>query len=265
MAQVTEEKPLQELRQKAERIEREAAVEAKEGFPPQRVPRPVRNYRALVFQGYVVFATIAFAILFLLARTVAYFDFDLAVEHAVQAFKPGGFDLLMQFVSGLGFNPVVYLLCALVILYIFVIGLKWESVMLLFAAVGISLLGALVKVIVHRQRPSAELVNVFSPLNDYSFPSGHVLLFTAFLGFLWFMIYTLAPHSWRRTLGLFFLGSLVALVGISRVYLGQHWPSDVLGAYLLGSLWLALTIQIYRWGKPRFFVTSPVETSSKAA
>ncbi len=54
------------------------------------------------------------------------------------------------------------------------------------------------------------------------------------------------------------LGSLVALIGLSRIYVGDHWASDVTGAYLLGSLWLALSIAIYSWGKTRFFVRQPL-------
>jgi membrane-associated phospholipid phosphatase len=57
---------------------------------------------------------------------------------------------------------------------------------------------------------------------------------------------------------------MVALIGLSRIYVGQHWASDVLAAYLLGSVWLSLSILFYRWGKPRFFINQPVakETSS---
>jgi undecaprenyl-diphosphatase len=47
-------------------------------------------------------------------------------------------------------------------------------------------------------------------------------------------------------------------MGPSRIYLGQHWFSDVMGAYVLGSLWLLLSIRVYRWGKPRFFRDQPV-------
>lgn len=129
--------------------------------------------------------------------------------------------------------------------------------MALFAAGGVTVMGALFKIIVQRARPTPDLVNVFSPLNDYSFPSGHVLVYTAFLGFFSFLIYTLAPHSWRRTLGIAVTVLLIALVGLSRVYLGQHWPSDVLGAYLFGSLWLLLTVYVYRWGKPRWGTHQP--------
>ncbi len=257
--------PKENLHREAERIEETRGGRPRAQPDAPVVARPVRRYRALVFQGYIVGATVAFAVLFFLARQVAYFSFDLSVEHLVQGYHSYWLDILMRFVSGLGFNPLSYLFSGLIILFLLVVGLRWEAMSLLFAAVGVSLLGAVIKIVVHRQRPSAELVNVFSPLNDYSFPSGHVLLFTAFLGFLLFLIYTLAPHSWVRTLGLVFIGALVALVGLSRVYLGQHWPSDVIGGYLLGSLWLALTVYVYRWGKPRFFVDQPIAADGPAA
>jgi len=83
-------------------------------------------------------------------------------------------------------------------------------------------------------------------------------MYTAFFGFLMFLGYTLLKPSFARTVMLVILGSLVGLVGLSRIYLGDHWASDVVGAYLLGSLWLALSIAIYRWGKTRFFVRQPL-------
>jgi undecaprenyl-diphosphatase len=84
------------------------------------------------------------------------------------------------------------------------------------------------------------------------------MFYIGFYGFLWFLIYTLLKRSWLRTLLLILLSTLIALVGISRIYLGQHWASDVLGAYLLGSLCLVAEIELYRWGKSRFFVRQPV-------
>ena len=78
------------------------------------------------------------------------------------------------------------------------------------------------------------------------------------------MVYTLLKSSWWRVLLLILLAGMVALIGVSRIYSGQHWASDVLAAYVLGSVWLGLSIWFYRWGKPRFFVNQPVAKESPA-
>jgi undecaprenyl-diphosphatase len=99
---------------------------------------------------------------------------------------------------------------------------------------------------------------VLATLTDSSFPSGHVMFYTGFYGFIIFLAYTLMKPSIRRTLLVVVFGLLVLLIGVSRVYVGEHWASDALGAYLLGTLTLVAIIQLYRWGKPRFFVQQPV-------
>ena len=77
-----------------------------------------------------------------------------------------------------------------------------------------------------------------------------MLYFTAFFGFLLFLAYTLLKHSWWRTLLIVILGGMVGLIGLSRIYEGQHWASDVLAAYLLGSVWLTMSVYVYSRSKP---------------
>jgi undecaprenyl-diphosphatase len=147
---------------------------------------------------------------------------------------------------------------------LFCFGLRWEAVVTLVAASSVAI-AALVKLFVDRPRPSIDLVEVFRELTTSGFPSGHVLSTTSLCGFFAFLSYTLLKPSPGRTALLVFFILLVALMGPSRIYQGQHWFSDVMGAYLLASLWLALTIIIYRWGKPRFFVHQPVAPEASAA
>ena len=65
-------------------------------------------------------------------------------------------------------------------------------------------------------------------------------------------------RSWRRTVLLTVYSLFILLVGISRIDLGQHWASDVLGAYLLGGVILTGIILLHQWGRTRFFVREPV-------
>jgi undecaprenyl-diphosphatase len=130
--------------------------------------------------------------------------------------------------------------------------------MALIAALFTTGINVVVKDLVQRPRPTPNLVNVFAKLTSYSFPSGHVMYYLVFFGFIWFLAFTLLKPSLKRTILLVFFGILIVLVGVSRVYLGEHWTSDVLGSYLLGSLTLAAIIQFYLWGKKRFFVHQPV-------
>ncbi|MEO5989035.1 MAG: phosphatase PAP2 family protein [Candidatus Eisenbacteria bacterium] len=218
---------------------------------------PTRRYRAVAFQAYVLTASVVFVVLAVVAHTVAYFAIDLSITKAVQSYHGVIFDRLMYGISWLGFFPQVVPLGALVILTLAFLGLRWEAVSMLFATLSTGV-GALIKLVVIRPRPSADLVHVFRELNSSGFPSGHVLSTTAFCGFLAFLCFTLLKPSIGRTALLVGLALLIALMSVSRIYMGQHWFSDVMGAYLFGSLWLVLTIRFYRWGKTRYFVHQPV-------
>ena len=227
-------------------------------------PRPARRYRAAAFQVYVLCAAVAFVTLAVIAHSVAYFPIDLAITHAVQSYHGAAFDRLMYGISWTGFMPQVDVLAAVAILLLFGVGLKWEAVAALFATAGVGV-GTLVKLVVYRPRPSADVVHVLKQLPSSGFPSGHVLEATAFCGFLAFLGYSLLKPGLLRSTLLVAVGAFILLMGLSRIYEGQHWFSDVMGAYLFGSLWLALTIKVYRWGKPRFFVHQPVAPDIPAA
>ncbi len=218
----------------------------------------VRRYRTIVFQIALVLIAGAFAGLTILVKMMPSFTIDLQITRAVQLIHQPFFAILMNWISWPGFGPQSFIISALIILLVYGFGLRWESVAALIAAVFSSVINLVVKDLVQRPRPSPNTVNVFASLKSYSFPSGHVMFFLGFFGFIWFLVFTMLKPSIKRTVLLVFLGILIALVGVSRVYLGEHWPSDVLGSYLLGTLTLVAIIRIYLWGKTRFFVRQPV-------
>jgi membrane-associated phospholipid phosphatase len=221
-------------------------------------PGPVRRWRARVFHVYLIAAAAAFGTLLVLANLFSYFPIDLRITRGVQAINSAWFYGLMWAVSFPGYAPQAWLMVGAIIVALFLIGLRWEAIAAPVTASGALGLASAIKLWVHRPRPGADLVHVYQQLYDPSFPSGHVLMYTTFFGFLIFLGYSLLKPSLARAFLLAILGGLVGLVGLSRIYLGDHWASDVAGAYLLGSLWLALSIAIYRWGKTRFFVQQPL-------
>jgi undecaprenyl-diphosphatase len=113
---------------------------------------------------------------------------------------------------------------------------------LVVSTAGAHLVSLVIKFLVGRPRPSAAGIQIDRLRDSLSFPSGHVTTFVACFGFL----FVLALLRMRRgalrggvlaVLGLFLVG-----IGPSRVWLGEHWPSDVLGGYLTGVCWLGLFV-----------------------
>ena len=254
MSEITGNKPVEKAKDAAQQAAKKEVTS-----------RPKREYRTLLFQVSLFAAVGAFAVLTFLVKTTPSFPIDIEIERAIQSLNSPIFAGLMYLISWPGFSPQSFILSVLIVLAIYLLGLRWEAITALVAALLPPLINVLVKDWIRRPRPTIDLVQVFGILNSYSFPSGHVMFYVGFYGFLWFLVYTLLKRSWRRTLLLIFLGSLIALVGISRIYLGQHWPSDVLGAYLLGGLTLVGILQFYRWGKKRFFVHQPVAAEQPKA
>lgn len=104
---------------------------------------------------------------------------------------------------------------------------------------GSGLFSLLGKLAFHRQRPPG--IGVFTEAS-FSFPSGHATIAAAFYGFIVYYLWRQA-QSWNLRLNLLFGGAvLIIAIGFSRLYLGVHFLSDVLGGYLLGFLWLIIGI-----------------------
>jgi membrane-associated phospholipid phosphatase len=194
----------------------------------------------------LLLAIIAFGALAVSAHRVAYFPWDLEITRSFQALQLPLINFPLRLVSVIGNQPQMAVIVGAVALLIYILGGKWEGLTTAGGVLAGGLANSLVKILVNRPRPSADLVSVLMPIHNPDFPSGHVFSFTVFFGFLFFLSYTLLKHSKLRTLLLVVFGLMIILIGPSRVYLGAHWASDVLGGYLFGSIWLAATIQVYQ-------------------
>jgi membrane-associated phospholipid phosphatase len=154
-------------------------------------------------------------------------------EHATLALTD-----LMRFMSF--FGSVAFLAAAsCCVAIILIVRKSWFRLLgLALAAGGGSLLNILLKHLFHRQRPVLE--NPLLTLSSFGFPSGHTMGSTILYGLLAIFVAQLV-QTWRLRALIFCGGALiVALIGLSRIYLGAHYLTDVLGAIAVGLAWLAL-------------------------
>jgi membrane-associated phospholipid phosphatase len=169
--------------------------------------------------------------------------FDVWVTTAIQRWT--GLHGLMVTVSWFGYSPQDIIVDALGIGLLLALRRVLAAVWLLASMLGAAALTELFKFIVARPRPGANVVEVVRQVSNYSFPSGHVTSYVAFFGFLAALALLEVRHPVLRWVLAIPPLALVVLVGPSRVYLGAHWATDVIGGYLIGAFWLSIVLHTY--------------------
>jgi membrane-associated phospholipid phosphatase len=216
----------------------------REGVREALVPRWLAVLRTRVFTLVAASALAVFAVLAALVEAGMTAEPDLAGSLAVQHLATPWVAALMGGVSALGFPPLsVYLVIGVVALF-WLAGYRTESAFAIVASAS-AILTQAIKTIVERPRPAPDLVRVIQDAPGYSFPSGHTLFYTTFFGFIGYAAYALLKPGHLRTAVLWVCGALIVLVGPSRIWLGHHWPSDVLASYALGLAYLIFLVQLY--------------------
>ena len=103
-------------------------------------------------------------------------------------------------------------------------------------------INAVLKVLVDRPRPEFSIL--VSPHSNHSFPSGHAVHAFLLFGLLIIIVGETVKPFWLRTAIQGLLGVMILACGASRVYLGVHWPSDVLGGFLLGGFSMVAILRV---------------------
>jgi undecaprenyl-diphosphatase len=193
----------------------------------------------LAFSAFVVWAFLELTDEVLEGESRA---FDRAVLLWIHDTFPGWLDEPMRLVTALGYYYVVVPLLAVAVFVFYRRGWRLSAVLLVVSTGGSIVLTTVLKGVFQRTRP--ELFDSGYQASFYSFPSGHATVAVGFYGMLTVILaYRLRDAARWAVVGCGLL--LVLLIGFSRLYLGVHYPTDVLAGYLSALLWLVCVGGVY--------------------
>ena len=187
--------------------------------------------------GYVIFV-----ILFILAarffqNSGILFSFDRAVLNFFISLRHDWLTDIVLVITFLGDIKFVLPVSALLLIWFWLSKRIFHfSLLLVLTAVSAGLV-FLLKDFFARIRPGIELRLVSE--DSFSFPSGHAMIAIAFWGVLAYLLSKNFSKQWQKTVVIAGGCALIFAISTSRLYLGVHWPTDILGSWILGGAWLA--------------------------
>lgn len=161
-----------------------------------------------------------------------------------------GYDLLSRYVISDMVTPIakvitgfggVYFIVGITILLMFVLRKKEDKLLLALNLIIIASLNHILKQILQRPRPTGYRI---VDETGYSFPSGHSMVSMAVYGYLIYLIYQNCSQVYVKWISISMLGVLIVTIGISRIYLGVHYTSDVLAGFLISIAYLILFVKV---------------------
>jgi undecaprenyl-diphosphatase len=192
--------------------------------------------------GVALYAADTFA-----ATSLPYLPFDVPVERLIQSVSWGPLVQVFTFLDWIeGTRQQVLGLAGIAL----VAAVNWRAVPLMVVGALSGAIYTLTAMVIQRPRPSADLVHVIRHTGSSSYPSGHVAFFSWFLVLL---IVCLAVGRLPKALvAATWIAAAVVLLAVSigRVYLGEHWPSDIVGGLALGLGWTALALSVRLLSNP---------------
>ncbi len=211
---------------------------------------------------WLSFALASFLILGLLVRYSLLQHVDETVSRELQEMSLPVVDQAMRAISHCGDAVTLITLALALSLLLIYKGHRRTGTYVLLSLLSLPL-DYLLKSVWGRPRPDRESVNVLVEQFGYSFPSGHALGSTAVYGFLAVIAWIHLKDHGIRLPSVVVLGSLPVLVCVSRVYLGAHWFSDVIGGMTVGIAVVLVLASSYRTNKEE--VAKPIDPSTEAA
>ncbi|MBO9129466.1 phosphatase PAP2 family protein [Bacillus sp. 165] len=186
----------------------------------------------------------AFGLIALLISDKKIIGFDNTIISFIQGLETPTLTSIMKFFTFIGAGlPIVFLSLAIILFLYKVLHHRRELILFVWVVIGSALLNRILKIIFHRARPT---IHRIVEANGFSFPSGHSMAAFSLYGIVTFLLWKHVKSSAGRVIFILSSGIMILAIGISRIYLGVHYPSDVLGGYLASGSWLAVSIWTYQ-------------------
>lgn len=173
-------------------------------------------------------------------------NFDKVIITFVQGFETLWLTRVMTFFTYIG-DKIQVIIISVVVAIVLWLMVRFRRGLFLFigASLGSVILNEVLKVVFARERP---MLYRLADATGYSFPSGHAMAALTLYGVLTYLIWSHVSSAVGRGIILLLSIAIILTIGISRIYLGVHYPSDIVAGYLLSGGWLALSIWLYeRW------------------
>ena len=203
-------------------------------------------FRNILFTGILILYLII--IILLLRDNLQWFDLPLTM--AVQSLESPLLTEIMKFFSFIGSTWVVIIIAFINIIFFFFV-FKYRSEVIFFVVTlsGSTLLNSLLKNLFERERPISHRL-IEAP--GYSFPSGHSMAAFTLYAVLAILLWNHLKTKTGKTITIIVLSLFIFAIGISRIYLGVHYPSDVLGGYLTSFIWVFISMHLFNKTRGRF-------------
>ena len=179
--------------------------------------------------------------------------FDSMVISFVQGLETSTLTAIMKFFTFIGSTKGIIVISLLVLFFLYKV-LKHRSELVLFfiVIVGTPILNGIFKNFFHRACPD---LHRLIEIGGYSFPSGHAMSAMAVYGLIAFLLWRHIPTRFGRSLLILLSVIMILMIGISRVYLGVHYPSDIIDGYFASGFWLAMSIWFYQRYKEKRYTS----------
>ena len=171
--------------------------------------------------------------------------FDTAVISFVQGLEAPWLTAILKVFTtmGSGYFVVPMALILVAILY-FGLRARPQAWLLLIVIAGTPLFNTLLKLYFKRERPD---IHRILDAHGFSFPSGHAMISFSLYAIIAFIAWGFIKTTVGRLMLLLFMVFMILTISISRIYLGVHYPSDIVGGFTVSALWLTISITIYTY------------------